>query len=108
MVNAMLVASAKKAMPNPDAIIDVYDLTFVWVNTKAAKRYNASEMINKQIFGFTFMGKMGVRETLSTLFAKGGLIKIPIKSKDGRKILKSMRHKIFLFENNPYLATKFK
>jgi hypothetical protein len=109
MNRASLVSEAKKHMENPDAIIDPLDLTFAWVSDEAAASfgYSASEIINKQIFDYTFLDPKNVREIAMSFIY--GLFKheIPIKTRDGKKLVKKIKYSKFEFENYSYLVAKF-
>ncbi len=104
-----LVKEARKHIDDPDAIIDPYDLTFVWVNEKAAKSfgYSASEMTDKQVLDFTLLPRTKVMKITLTLLH--GLFKqeIPIKTKGGKRVDKRIKYKVIRFEGCPYFVTKF-
>ena len=64
-----LLEEAKKVTKNPDAIIDMYDLTYVWISKKLAdiNGFPASEMLGKQITDFHEDLTAGTREIIMNL-----------------------------------------
>lgn len=103
-----ILKKAKTICNNPDAIIDTYDLTFVWVSEKCCKltEYLESELNNNQIFIVypRYKDTCEIELSMQTDPPKERIIPIITKSKQNIKFkLKSWCFKI---DDYPYVVGK--
>jgi len=100
---------AKEKMPSFDTLIDLYDMTFVYITKEAANvsGYEPEEMIGKQISNFMTIPSdaTSFRETIMKSMV-GGSVKIPVKTKDGKERIVEMKHTTIELEGHPFLVTK--
>jgi hypothetical protein len=104
-----LLSKSKKQIKDPDAIIDMYDQTFVWVKEKSARKfgYSSSEMVDERIFKFSYLEIRKSKELLTSFLSKNKIREIPLKTRDGEKVLKKVKYKILFLEKTPFLIVKF-
>lgn len=104
-----IIKKANSIIKNPDAIVDLYDLTFLWVNKKTAETYGYTpyEMIGKNVASFCFVKHGEPIDVALSFISSTFTHTMPIKTKEGEKVVRKMQYKIFKYERNPYLVTKF-
>ena len=100
---------AKKKMPDFDTIIDLFEMKFVYITEEAAKvsGYKPEEMVGKHISKFMAIPNdtTSFRETIVKSMI-GGLVKIPIKNKEGEEKVIEMKHDTIDVNGHTYLITK--
>jgi len=100
---------AKKEMPDFDTIIDLFNMTFIYITKPAAKvsGYTPKEMIGNHISKFmSIPSDAGPFKETIIKSMMGGLVKIPIKTKDGEEKIIEMKHTSIDVNGHSYLITK--
>jgi len=99
---------AKEKMPDFDTVIDLFDMTFVYITKKSASLsgHTPKEMIGKHIS--TFMTTPAKTNGFRNVIAKTmtGKSTIPIKTKTGKQLLVTMDFVTVQVKNHPFLVTK--
>ena len=91
-----------------ELLIDISDMCFVWVSEKVAKLSGrtVSEMIGSRVFDITRIPAEELRDILVRL-KKGGKLKLPLTTKDGRKkVLEMVFTPIYVTRDRPFLVAK--
>jgi PAS domain S-box-containing protein len=101
---------AEEKMPNFDTIIDLFDMSFIYISEKSAKLsgYMSEEMVGESIHKFMNIPS-GDNESFQDILMKtmiGGNVKIPIKTKDGKSIDVLMNFVLIEVDNHPFVATR--
>jgi len=100
---------AKEKLPGFDTLIDLFDMTFVHITKESAQvsGYTPKEMIGRNISKFMAIpsNTSPFKETIMKSMV-GGLVKIPVKTKDGKEKVVEMEHVVVEVNGHPYLATK--
>ncbi len=104
-----LMEVAKKKMPGFHVIIDLFDMTFVYVTKEGAEMsgYTQDDMIDKPISDF--MSVKNSDEPFTKTIMKtlvGGLVRIPLITKSGEERLVEMKHVMVEIDGHPFLITK--
>jgi len=105
-----VLKKAEEIMPDFDTIIDIFDMSFIYVSEESARiaGYTPEEMINEPIHQFMNIpatdGESFQNVMMKTMV--GGNIEIPIKKKDGREMRIIMNFKTIEIDNHPFIVTK--
>ena len=104
----MILKKAEEKIPNPDIIVDPFDLTFVWVSKRYCELtgYHEAELIDKQIFFTSTQEEEKARKMETDMLSEKSRKKmqIPIKTKSGKVLIAEVEDTIINFENHPYMA----
>lgn len=99
-----ILALTKGELQNPDAIIDPYDLTFLWVSKKCCELsgYTEKELIGKQIFVTCPKYKDPTEMEVNMQSDPPKERLIPIIKKDGKKITFKIKSVAVKMGDSPY------
>ena len=105
-----LLKKPKEFVDQPDAIVDVYDLTFVWASQKLTKAmgYAHSEMQGLQTIDIHSDDKEQARKTEMEISVgpQGQVREMPVKTKQGKPLKVKFKVYRFEFQENPYMVGK--
>jgi len=106
-INALL-EKTKEKIPNPDIVIDPYDLTFVWVSEKYCELtgYSKTELINTQVFSAADMKPEELRQIKMEMISQKNIVtrEMPLKTKTGEQIIIKAKDALITFQGNPYIV----
>ena len=104
-----LLRLARKKMRDFDTIIDLYDMTFVYMTRESARvsGHTPREMIGKPIADFMTIPRRDQSFTKTIMKSmEGGVVRIPVRTKDGKEKVVEMKHAVVELEGYPYLVTR--
>jgi hypothetical protein len=111
MVNIKgLLEEANKYIKDPDAIVDTYDMTFVWVSERVKKMQGnmAGNQIAKQTEDPTGISDFKSADlNAMTIDYKVKKKNIVIITKDNKKKKATIKFIVIEYDNQPYLISKF-
>lgn len=100
---------AKSKLEGFDTLIDLFDMTFVYITEEAAalSGYTPKELLGKQISQFMAVPHKtaSFRQTIMKTLI-GGRVEIPIRTKDGKEKIVNMVHTVVEVNGHPFLATR--
>ena len=106
-----LLMKVKEAVAEPDSIIDVYDLSFVWVSQRLAASigYTQAEITEKRTIDvYSTSPKEAQEIEREIILAKDGIIKdFPVKTKAGDAVTIRIRVHHLTFDDTPYMVGEF-
>jgi len=104
-----VLKEAKKQIDEPDAIIDLYDQTFIWVSEKFCEivGYTKDELINKQLSDILDKA-FDTRELHMHMMSSKDFLPINTSfiRKDGCELDVKAKGRAFDFQGHPYLVGK--
>ncbi len=100
---------AEKKLPGFHVIIDLFDMTFVYVTKEGAEvnGYTQEEMMGHSISEFMSVKNQdeSFRQTIMKTMI-GGIVRIPIRQKSGKEVFIEMKHVVVELEGHSFLVTK--
>lgn len=106
-----LITEAGNVIEDPDIIIDVYDMTFVWVSDKILKisGMKKEDFINKQVFEYDRRKRLDIKKLQFTMLSKLSLTHtVPVKTKNERLLKIKLKAYNVSIDGNPYIVEKIK
>ena len=100
---------AEKKMPEFDTIIDLFDMTFVFISAESARLsgYTPKEMIGRHISNFmTTPDKTEEFRQIIKKTREDKVVTIPIKTKSGKELPVQMNFATIEIKEFPFLVTK--
>jgi len=99
---------AEKYMKNPDLVIDLFDLSIVWMNdrTKKLLEYTDKDVQEKTVTDIFGYDKEETRKALSEDIKKHGFRDMTAKTKSGKKFQMKAEFHNFEFKGGFYRAAK--
>jgi hypothetical protein len=107
-----LLEAAKQVIPEPDVIIDLYELTFEWVSDKFCEitGMTRNRVINASILGFDKLERGAKRKMISTALTMMSRYKktniIPFEREDGKQVKVKTETHYFEYKGGPYVAER--
>ncbi len=105
-----LLEKANKYLKDPDAIIDPYDMTFVWVSEERTKKFS-NDLVGERVastsedaHGIQDFGKMSMEATTPDYKVREKEIILHVGPNEKRKAL--INYVVIEFGGQPYLVTK--
>lgn len=108
-----LLIEAKKYLPDPDFIVDLYDLTFIWASPRglAMGGYDQTDVgklrsIDVIAFDQKYSEQDFRKELSQRLGQRQGTMKLPVKIKGGATAMMELEYHIFSYKGGWYAADK--
>jgi hypothetical protein len=104
----LLLEKANQMINDPDVIIDLFDLSFVWVGAKLVKLlgYPKSEILEKPFHDFVRVNKIDIRNMVYYMFRKKGQNRFTMKTKLKKNVEVNANVKVFEFKGGFYQVGK--
>src|SRR4030042_2283778 len=110
MLDEALLVEAKKYIPDPNYILNLYDMGIEWVNTKQMgfSGYTEEELLSMRNVDIVDAASDDDtrQKTLSSMVKDHGTDKIVFKIKNGQTVLATVEFKTFMFGKVMYFVGK--
>lgn len=104
-----ILTAARQQVGEPDAIVDLYSMNFVYVTPSAAERfgYAPEEMYGRQIYSFSSLSEENRKDILKGVLTKGGVIDdMKLLRKDGDEASVSVAFTLIRVDGHPYQVAR--
>lgn len=112
-MNEELLAEAKKYIGEPDYIVDLYDLTFIWASDNGLQlvgrpKEDIGKVRSVDIIAFNeqFDEAAFRKQLAERIGARHGEMVLPIKIKDDGTAKMTIEYQVFIFKGGWYIVGK--